>query len=119
MTWKTLDNRKSLIHKINSQQQFILLMNDYPLLRILTNGNNVYAWEYEIACHDDVRRLFPDITDDWVAYRIDKGRLLHSTKIDYQTMQTFLRNWFPDCYYCEHIDEYDKLNGLNLFAKRK
>lgn len=107
------ENVKNKIYRITNKEQFIQLIKDNPLLRIITNGADVFAWEYELACHDEVRRLFSEITDDWTGYLIDNGRLLHSVKIDFPVMDKFLRQWFPDS--CERIDEYNRQEGLRLF----
>ncbi|MBQ9235402.1 MAG: hypothetical protein IJ184_02935 [Alphaproteobacteria bacterium] len=105
----------SQIYKIADKERFIELIKKYPLIRILTNGEDVYAWDYDIASHDEVRNAFSEITDKFAAYRIDKGRLIHSVKIDYAVMQKFISRWFPSCYYKDYITEYDKLDGLDLF----
>lgn len=107
------ENIKNKIYRIMNKEQFIQLVKDNPLLRILTNGADVFAWKYELACHDEVRRLFPEITGDWTGYLIDNGRLLHSVKIDFPVMDKLLCRWFPDS--CERIDEYNRREGLRLF----
>jgi len=108
---------KSKIYKIDSKQQLIEMIKQYPLIRILTNGKTVFAWEYDVANHDEVRNAFTEITDKFAAYRIDKGRLLPSVKIDLPIIQKFLNKWFPDCWYGKHIKEYDSHEGLPLFQK--
>ena len=62
-----MNTAKDRIYRITNKEQLIQLINDNPLLRILTNGPDVFAWEYELACHDEVRQLFPEITDDWTS----------------------------------------------------
>lgn len=109
---------KSKIYKIDSKQQLIEMIKQYPLIRILTNGKTVFAWEYDVANHDEVRNAFTEITDEFTAYWIDnKGRLLHSIKIDYPVLKKFVNYWFPDCWYGKHIKEYDSHEGLPLFQK--
>ncbi len=110
------ENVKNKIYRITNKEQFIQLIKDNPLLRILTNGADVFAWKYELACHDEVRRLFPEITDNWTGYLIDNGRLLHSVKIDFPVMDKFLCQWFPER--CEHIDEYNRCEGLRLISMK-
>ena len=110
------ENIKLKVHRITNRQQFIQLINDNPLLRILTNGAEVFAWKYELACHDEVRRLFHEITDDWIGYLIDNGRLLHSVKIDFSVMYKFLCLWFSES--CEGIDKYNRCEGLRLVSMK-
>ncbi len=111
------ENIKNKIYRITNKEQFVQLIKNNPLLRILTNGAGVFAWKYELACHDEVRQLFPEITDDWTGYLIDNGRLLHSVKIDFPVMDKFLCRWFPDS--CERIDEYNRREGLRLFPVKE
>ena len=80
------ENIKNKIYRITNKEQFVQLIKNNPLLRILTNGAGVFAWKYEFACHDEVRQLFPEITDDWTGYLIDNGRLLHSVKNGYSIL---------------------------------
>lgn len=108
------ENKKSQIYRISDYQQFVQLIKDNPLLRILTNGKDVFAWKYDIASHDEVRQLFPEITNEWTAYQIENGHLFHSVKINFPVMDRFLCQWFPKC--CEYIDDYNRKTGLNLFC---
>lgn len=110
------------IHKITKRKELIQLIRTERFIKVLTDGNTVYAWKYKYNLDNPnadeiaVRTMLPKLIKDYTCYMIDEqGRLLHTIKINYSVMKKFVNRWFPDCYHAKHIKDYDKHNGLPLF----
>ncbi|MBQ9235400.1 MAG: hypothetical protein IJ184_02925 [Alphaproteobacteria bacterium] len=113
------------IKRITKRKELVQFIKTKKFIKVLTNGNVVYAWKSNILDMDDinadeiqVRALFPKLTKDYTCYMIDElGRLIHTIRVNYSVMRKFVRRWFPDCWYAKHIREYDSHDGLPLFQE--
>lgn len=74
-----------MIYKIKSQKQLINLIKHCAMLRIFTNGKDVYAWNSEFTDHQHARKMLGGLDESYNSYTIENnGRLLHCVVINYQ-----------------------------------
>lgn len=109
-----------MIYKIKSQKQLISLIKHCVMLRIFTNGKDVYAWNSEFTDHQHARKMLGGLDESYNSYTIENnGRLLHCIVINYPVLKNFIQTWFPDCWYGFHVKEYDTHEGICLFTNEK
>lgn len=44
----------SFVYKLKTKDELYWLIKQHKILRILTNGKDVFAWDGELACHHEV-----------------------------------------------------------------
>ena len=107
----------SFVHKLKTKDELYWLIKQHKILRILTNGKDVFAWDGELACHHEVSISCDELknyaNNGYANYTIENQYLCHSI-CKYPTIaQNFIKNWFPNSYYANNKLEYE-LIGINL-----